>query len=752
MTTRTCSVLLLALLLAAAGSASAAQLTGWTEVPTTAVDLTTEGALDWSHWGFNGDRRMNHKASGGGKISVLTNINGGAYGNDASGVNYVWNDGAPDASCAGTSVGVRIINTGGGVSFTVPADTSVRTVKVYITGHHSTALVRGQLSDGSAADWQDESFFSATNDFMAAYVMTYAAASAGQTLTVTLIENGRLGDWESVNLHAVTLRAGAVTSAAVVPPAPTALDAIPGDGQVALHWSRMSGINRYNLYRSTTSTPGAVWRSGVVPFRNSVTPGQATFLVDAADTTATNGQTWHYWVAAVNAAGEGPRSAEATATPVAAGTLDVTKTRFLKILPLGDSITYGSPDPNGGYRSRLTSVLASGGFNAKLVGSYTENSAGMTVPSHEGWPGRTIENIRDGVVDRAVGTYQPDVVLLMIGTNNLAWGDKNQSDVDNSLTAYDALITRIFTSAPNTNLIVSPILPMNAKNSNGSSKQPLVDNFNTALHAKVTALAGAGKRISWAAAMSAITVGQLGDGVHPTSATYQVLGDAWFTAIQALSTGTPTVQVGTPQFSPASGTFTAAQSVSLSCATSGAAIHYTTDGSTPTGSSPLYVSALTVSATTTVKALAQKSGMSDSAVTTATYTITPVVSVVSAPVFSPAGGTFTAAQWVTLSSATSGATIRFTTDGATPTGSSAVYVSTLTISGTTTVKALAQKSAMSDSTVTTATYTITSGSAPADAPTDSAKKCGIGSGLMTLTALSLALLSGVGYCHPRGGR
>ena len=75
MTTRTCSVLLLALLLAGANTASAAQLTGWTETPTAAVDLTAEGVLDWAHWGFNGDRKMNHKATGGSKISALTGIN-----------------------------------------------------------------------------------------------------------------------------------------------------------------------------------------------------------------------------------------------------------------------------------------------------------------------------------------------------------------------------------------------------------------------------------------------------------------------------------------------------------------------------------------------------------------------------------------------------------------------------------------------------------------------------------------------------
>ena len=58
-----------------------------------------------------------------------------------------------------------------------------------------------------------------------------------------------------------------------------------------------------------------------------------------------------------------------------------------------------------------------------------------------------------------------------------------------------------------------------------------------------------------------------------------------------------------PIFSPAPGSYTSAQSVTLSTPTPGASIHYTTDGSTPTASSTLYSKAITVSATETIKAL-----------------------------------------------------------------------------------------------------------------------------------------------------
>ena len=80
-------------------------------------------------------------------------------------------------------------------------------------------------------------------------------------------------------------------------------------------------------------------------------------------------------------------------------------------------------------------------------------------------------------------------------------------------------------------------------------------------------------------------------------------------------------KVATPTFSPAAGTYTAAQSVEISCTTDGAEIYYTTDGSNPSASSTAYSGAITVGETTTIKAIAVKEGMTDSSVASTTYTI-----------------------------------------------------------------------------------------------------------------------------------
>ncbi|MBT9332641.1 kelch repeat-containing protein [Paracidobacterium acidisoli] len=77
----------------------------------------------------------------------------------------------------------------------------------------------------------------------------------------------------------------------------------------------------------------------------------------------------------------------------------------------------------------------------------------------------------------------------------------------------------------------------------------------------------------------------------------------------------------TPTFSPAGGNYSSTQMVTISDATSGATIYYTTDGSTPTTSSTRYTGAITVASSETIKAIATASGYTTSAVASASYII-----------------------------------------------------------------------------------------------------------------------------------
>jgi hypothetical protein len=170
---------------------------------------------------------------------------------------------------------------------------------------------------------------------------------------------------------------------------------------------------------------------------------------------------------------------------------------------------------------------------------------------------------------------------------------------------------------------------------------------------------------------------------------------------------TLTPQVATPIITPPTGTFTTAQSATISDSTSGATIYYTTNGTTPTTASPVYSKAFTVSSTTTVEAMAAASGYINSNVATSTITINvPPEQQVATPVITPPTGTFTTAQSATISDSTSGATIYYTTNGTTPTTASPVYSKAFTVSSTTTVEAMAAASGYINSNVATSTITI----------------------------------------------
>ena len=90
----------------------------------------------------------------------------------------------------------------------------------------------------------------------------------------------------------------------------------------------------------------------------------------------------------------------------------------------------------------------------------------------------------------------------------------------------------------------------------------------------------------------------------------------------------PTPVVATPTFTPAAGTYFEEQTVSITCTTDNATIHYTLDGSDPTEESPVYEAPLTISESTTIKAIAMKEGYDDSDIAEATYVIQLGVAVI----------------------------------------------------------------------------------------------------------------------------
>ena len=165
-------------------------------------------------------------------------------------------------------------------------------------------------------------------------------------------------------------------------------------------------------------------------------------------------------------------------------------------------------------------------------------------------------------------------------------------------------------------------------------------------------------------------------------------------------------QAAAPAISPASQSFTSSVTVTMTDTTTGASIHYTTNGSTPTAASPTYSGPITVTATETIHAIAVAARHLDSNVSTATYT---KIIQAAMPTFTPAPGAYSSAKQVTISSTTAGAAIYYTTNGTTPTATSTKYTGPVSISSTTTLKAIATAPNLANSSVASGVYTIQTG-------------------------------------------
>ena len=144
--------------------------------------------------------------------------------------------------------------------------------------------------------------------------------------------------------------------------------------------------------------------------------------------------------------------------------------------------------------------------------------------------------------------------------------------------------------------------------------------------------------------------------------------------------------------------------VTLSCETGDVEIRYTLDGSEPTERSLLYTAPFAIDDTTTVKAKALKEDWFESETATATFTREWYT--VATPIIEPSSMTYeNVSQVVSISCATDGATILYTTDGSDPAVNGREYKHSFDIYQSCTVRAIARKYDWKDSPEATATFT-----------------------------------------------
>ena len=200
------------------------------------------------------------------------------------------------------------------------------------------------------------------------------------------------------------------------------------------------------------------------------------------------------------------------------------------IMPLGDSITLGV---NGGYRNGLWDRITTYGKKVNFVGSQYDQYTKISDKDHEGHPGFTITNIGTNI-DSWLSLNKPDIVLLMIGTNDVAWWCAQTASEVADLNGM--LIDKIFIDLPNSWIIVASIPPELSKiiQPNNIDRAELVKEYNKELLIKINNRIAMGKHIKYADVNSVLVVSDLYDGIHPTELAHDKIAQVWFDAVVSL--------------------------------------------------------------------------------------------------------------------------------------------------------------------------------------------------------------------------
>ena len=214
-----------------------------------------------------------------------------------------------------------------------------------------------------------------------------------------------------------------------------------------------------------------------------------------------------------------------------------------KILPLGDSITYGVNDEgNAGYRGPLFASAVAAGQKITFTGSLSNGPntvSGQTFPKnnegHSGWGISEVTPYSNGVAGIATRIPSPafdsssggvpNIVLLHIGTNDSGSFSATQMTSD-----LKGLLATITADAPDALLVVAQIIPL------GYGTNDVIKAYNQAIPGLVQQLTTAGKHVVVVDMYTGFTPSTMlgSDNIHPNTTGYKFMADHWYSAIGSL--------------------------------------------------------------------------------------------------------------------------------------------------------------------------------------------------------------------------
>jgi Ca2+-binding RTX toxin-like protein len=208
-------------------------------------------------------------------------------------------------------------------------------------------------------------------------------------------------------------------------------------------------------------------------------------------------------------------------------------TAVLKVMPFGDSITYGvissgtvKNEQSGGYRIYLWNDLLGSDLAVDYVGSLLSGPSSFPDRDNAGFRGETIDYL-NSVDANLLSTYQPDVVLLMIGTN-----DAKTDTAAQMISQLRSLLISIATNDPNATIFVAQIPPAYA-----SARDPaVIQQYNAMIPGLIEELNDTYKVVlvdTSDLTLADITAPPADSGVHPTAAGYEKLAADFYNAMVA---------------------------------------------------------------------------------------------------------------------------------------------------------------------------------------------------------------------------
>jgi lysophospholipase L1-like esterase len=197
----------------------------------------------------------------------------------------------------------------------------------------------------------------------------------------------------------------------------------------------------------------------------------------------------------------------------------------IKIMPLGDSITFGvRSSSGGGYRLPLWEEITGAHLHVTFVGSRNSGPASLPDTANEGHPGWRIDQISTHVV-AWLEKYQPQIVLLQIGTNDII----QNYHVATAPQRLLSLLTLITATLPDATLIVAEVTPLGKPRLNAE-----IIAYNAHIPALVNGLRAQGRHVRYVDMYDAVPASDILDRIHPGDQGYSLMAAVWYKALQPL--------------------------------------------------------------------------------------------------------------------------------------------------------------------------------------------------------------------------